>query len=277
MNPHVHWRSSTCRLGWRRPELAGSGPSQGHKRDTAVPLLGLASARYNPRETEAQPMSTKGRLPEPKILQSAVEWRFAKAHRYWDDCGKLVSRIEEAFPGLVCQKLAETGFVFEGSSAGITSCFFYWDKAGLTRAGEGNAMLPAAVETYWPLVRDGLGIERLTRVGHRSWLCFPTASPDEATRRLESVPVWQQTAAASSFGVPQAGGSVLRTKIEPNGRRLRLAVDAGTLTLHGQLNHGIIVDADIGVEEPNDMPESASELVARNISFLRESVAPAFR
>jgi hypothetical protein len=224
-------------------------------------------------------MSQKNRRP-PQAVQSIVEWRYAKAHRYWDDCGKLVTTIEAAFQGLVCEKLGPNGFEFVGRSSGIDAAVFYWERASITQSGQGDHDLAAAAAQFWNLVSTGLGISSPpSRIGHRTWVLFHADSVRDAQRRLEAKQAhWSLGAMAKGWGTPLAPGTTVRTAMEPNGRRLRLTVDSGTIApKSGPGQHGVIVDADIVCELPREIPSDVGEFVRSNISFLRDAVIPAFR
>ena len=224
-------------------------------------------------------MAPKDRLA--KHLQSVVEWKYERAHRYWDDCGKLISAIESAFPGLRCQGLEPDGFGFVGKSGGLTAAKFYWDKATITQVNLGDTGLPDAAAKFWPLVREVLQIGATTFLGHRTWMVYETDSVKDAVRSIDSLRLWQLlTPNAQGFGAPLAGGSVLRTQLEPGGRRLRLSVDAGTMAVDGKAHHGLIGDVDFVLQEPARVPvepEAIKEFIEWNLQFMRESVQPLFR
>lgn len=223
-------------------------------------------------------MASSKRLPQPEHTQSTVEWRFARAHRYWDDCGKLIAAIEVEFPGLHCQALEENGFKFSGRSRGISAAMFYWDKASVSQGDIGDAGLPNATEGYWPLVQQWLGVDAPIRIGHRTWMRFETNTVKDAARWLEGLALWRGGEwGANDLGTPQSAGVVLRTRIEPVGRRMRLEVNAGTVTVNGRERHGVLVDVDLVVEAPDVMPTGAAEFIRWNLEFLRDRVIPVFR
>ena len=171
-------------------------------------------------------MPSRSRLPAPKRFQSVLEWQYPRAHRYWDDCGKLIATVERTFPGLLCQGLQQNGFHFVGQSKGITAAHFYWDKASISQVDLGDGALSRAATLYWPLVQEGLGISTVTRLGHRTWLCYETDSVATALKFLDGLGFIEAVGpGAEKLGIPFAGGSVLRTKL--NGRGLRLEVNAG--------------------------------------------------
>jgi hypothetical protein len=218
-------------------------------------------------------MAHKIRLSQPKHLQSLVEWRFPRAHRYWDDPGKLIHEIEEAFPGLNCQGLEPDGFNFTGKGNGITGAKFHWEKASIGQAGLGDEGLSAAAETFWRLVVQVLKPTTISFLGHRTWLCYETDSVNDAIRALNGLRIWEPGIAIPDLGTPVPAGTVLRTKIEASNRRLRLAFDAGTMTISGKSIKGVIVDADIvlGTTELIE-PESLKEFVDWNIRFINDTV-----
>jgi hypothetical protein len=222
-------------------------------------------------------MASKERLPEPKRVQSVVEWQYPRAHTYWDDCGKLIAAVENAFPGLTCQGLQPDGFHFVGLSKGITGAIFYWDKASITQAGRGDAGLAVAAGLFWPLVQQRLVVNRVNRLGHRTWLCYERASVTDGIRWLDGFKfVTPAVDGADALGTPTALGSVLRTKLEVGGRRLRLEANAGTAVIDKKETHGVLIDVDLVIEPPDPTFESA-EFVAWNVGFVRNTIDPMFR
>lgn len=224
-------------------------------------------------------MPSKSRLPEPKRLQSIVEWQYPRAHRYWDDCGKLITAVESAFPGIVCQGLQADGFHFAGLSNGVTGGLFYWDKSFIMQIGRGDAGLSNAASVFWPLIQHGLGIQKINRLGHRTWLCYETANQQEALRWLSDFRfVVLDRANPEALGAADAAGSVLRTKLEVGGRRLRLEVNAGTMSFERRETHGVIVDVDISINQLTDASSvDPDEFVTWNTGFIRDSIEPMFR
>ncbi len=223
-------------------------------------------------------MASKNRLPVPEHFQSVVEWRYARAHRYWDDCGKLVAAIEAEFPGLACEGLESQGFKFAGKSRGVSGAGFYWDKASIGQVALGDASIPDAAARFWPIVQAGLSILCPTRIGHRTWLLFPTDTPKEALCWLQGLAVWRfSSPEVSRLGSPQTTGAVLRTRLEPGGRSMRVEFNAGTLSAGGRDRHGVIIDVDVVVEAPSALPDDFADFVSWNLTFLRENVVPVFR
>ncbi|MEP7308198.1 MAG: hypothetical protein ABJA98_22060 [Acidobacteriota bacterium] len=228
-------------------------------------------------DTIALAMAHRNRLPEPKRFQSVVEWQFPRAHRYFDDCGKLIAVIEQAFPGLICQGMSPDGFRFVGSSHGITAAHFYWEKASVSQVGKGDAGLADATVRFWSLVQAGLGISSVSRLGHRTWLLYETNTQADANHWLSGFRFLAfDREGGDVLGTPDAGGSVIRTKLEVGGRRLRLEVNAGTASINQKQVHGVFVDADI-VLEPLDSTENLGEFVSWNGTFIRENIEPWFR
>lgn len=220
------------------------------------------------------------RLPAPKHLQSVVECRYPRAHRYWDDCGKLIELIEGSFPGLVCQGLEPNGFRFEGLSSGITGVVFYWDRASLTQTGQGDASLAGGAARFWDLVKQVLQPKTPTRIGHRTWMCYETERPAEADRWLRDHSLWTLDTGVADLGEPVLASTVIRTKLDA-GRRVRFETGAGTMTIKSKTTkeyHGVILDVDITVEPPtSDVADDLAEYIAWNINFLRNTVDPVFR
>jgi hypothetical protein len=62
------------------------------------------------------------------FVQSLLELKFPRAHRYWDESGQLIETIEQRIPGLKCEKLEDNGFRFSGVPAGVAHALFYWDS-----------------------------------------------------------------------------------------------------------------------------------------------------
>jgi hypothetical protein len=40
-----------------------------------------------------------------RFAQAAIELRYEKTQRYWDESGKLIAAIEGRLPGIVCERL----------------------------------------------------------------------------------------------------------------------------------------------------------------------------
>ena len=55
-------------------------------------------------------------------------------------------------------------------------------KANIAQAGRGDAELAESAKEFWGLVKAGLQIEQLTRVGHRTFIVYETSSPQEAIK-----------------------------------------------------------------------------------------------
>lgn len=241
--PHqAPWRTATrdrARVSGRTAELRGLrllAVAQSSRAALSAPGSSVRETAPNRRgsgilsgRTSAGRLKIKlrNRLPEPKVLQSVVEWRYPRAHRYWDDCGKLIAKVERAFPGLVGQGLQPDGFSFEGISEGLTGAKFYWDKANVSQVERGDLGLPDAAAKFWRIVTDGLTLAEPTRLGHRSWLIFETPSLEMAARWLDGFSLWPFAEGAEGMGHPLASGCVLRTRLEPDGRTARIEVNAG--------------------------------------------------
>jgi hypothetical protein len=224
-------------------------------------------------------MKARSRLPEAKVTQSVLEVRYPKAHRYWDDCGKLISAVETAFPGLTCQGLEADGFRFAGNSSGLVAAKFFWDRANVQTAGRGEAVLAEAAGKFVALVQSGLSIVTLTRLGHRTWFIFPTDSLTQATKWLDGFTLWQfAPERVTELGHPMSNGSVLRTRLEPGGRRMRMEVNSGTISEKNYAEmSGVIVDIDIVSEIPDAVTFDVGPFVDNNRRFIRETVQGIFR
>lgn len=222
-------------------------------------------------------MGKRTRLPPATYVQSVVEWRFPKAHRYWDDCGKLIAQIEGAFSGLVCQGLEKDGFKFQGRSRGITNAMFYWERASILQAGKVDRSLAEAVQPFWSIIQEGLTPGPVTRIGQRTWLIYEAMSVDEAIRMLSGRSLWHfEEGAASSLGIAQNNGIVLRTVIEPSGRRMRLEVGTGSVTIQSKERTGILVDVDLVIEHPAPIPTDYRTFTESNLRLLRETIQRVF-
>jgi hypothetical protein len=220
----------------------------------------------------------KVRLPAGKHVQSTVEWRYPTAHRYWDESGKLIAALESAFPTLKCQGLLQDGFRFEGLGGVLTSAAFYWDKASITRSGIGQRGVSGAAETFWALLADGLGVGEPTFVGHRTWLCFETEDPRAAAHWLDRLTLWQfGNEKSAQLGHPRNAGSILRTDLDEGGRRLRVELNAGTITIQSTEYKGVIADADVVVERPAAIPTDFADYLDWNTQFLIDRLEPAIR
>ena len=214
-----------------------------------------------------------------KAIQSVVEWRYRKAHRYWDDCGKVVSAIEAAFPGCQCQKLGEHGFEFLGRSHGIDIAHFFWDRASITQTDQGDAHLPEAAERFWQLLVQGLEPGDPLRLGHRTWMMIEFDSIRQAAKHLESRKPLITLSDGVDLGTLSAAGLVMKTALEPAGRQLRLSVDTGTLKFKhkAESREGVIIDADIFVEAPNPVPATPRQFIGENIELVNSRIVSMFR
>jgi hypothetical protein len=218
------------------------------------------------------------RLERPRRLHTVVEWRYPKAHRYWDDCGKLITEVESAFPGLKAQSLGSDGFKFTGDERGITSANFYWEKAAIEQdGGQGDSWIGEAADLFWELVKDGLNISEVNRIGHRTFSLFETERPAVANRYLEERSIWHFSPSSEALGTPISAGAVLRTVLPDSLRRLRLELQAGTMKARERSYHGVIADTDIVIEKPAAIPTTFRDFVEDNQTLIRESIDPILR
>lgn len=219
------------------------------------------------------------RLGVPKRFHSVVEWRFPKAHRYWDDCGKVITAVEGAFPGLSAVALEQDGFKLAGQSRGITNANFYWDKAAVEQiGGTSDAAVADAAAAFWDVVSDGLAIREVKRLGHRTFSLFETENPRTAQHLVESLSVWEFSEPIAGLGNPISNGVTLRTILPDGVRRLRLNIAAGTMTIKGREYPGVVLDSDFFVEMPQTLTsEELREFVRTNQSMIREHIDPILR
>ena len=225
-------------------------------------------------------MPIRGRLPLATKVQSVVEWRFPNAHAYWDDPGKLMTRIEEAHPALKCTGLKPDGFHFERAGQQPVSASFYWNKAAVTWPSDDKGQLAQFAQTFWESVCDVLRPSSVDRVGHRLWLCYEMENGSaEALQWLEGKSLWAFADGdrGRDVGTPSLAGTVLRTKLADGRRRLRLEINAGTLQSVGKEYRGVIVDADFVVEKPSPAPTSIADFINSNAEFARRTIEPLFR
>lgn len=211
------------------------------------------------------------RLERPKRLQSVVEFRFARAHSYWDRSGELLTLLEREFAGLATTGLEPDGFKLVGHSQGMTNAGFYWDKASIEQIAGNDAQLGAAAAKYWDIVSNAMSVSELTRIGHRTFSLYGTTRPSEAQHYLEKANIWSFREHSEGLGRPVSSGVSLLTFLPDNVRRLKLFVQAGTMTLGPTKHHGVIADTDITMEK---VPPAINvrEFVESNQLFLREQV-----
>lgn len=220
----------------------------------------------------------KQKLPRAKAHQSAVEWTFPKAHRYWDASGSVIAGIEAAFPGLECKGLDERqGFRFEGEK-GLSAATFFWNKASIMQVGLGDDALGTAAARFWDIVSTGLSVSSVQRFGHRSWLIFETESPQESLRWLEGLDVWRfgEMGNSQDIGTPKSAGIVLRTRLSTLSREMRLELNAGSVTWKAKEICGVLADVDLSMEAP-DVTTDFGAAVDEDVQFLRESIDPFIR
>jgi hypothetical protein len=207
------------------------------------------------------------RLPRPAPLQEILEWRYPRAHRYWDDCGKLIAEIERTFPGLECTGLEPDGFKFKNERSGVSAAF-YWDKSHFVSSQPGSGF-PEACVKFRDLIAEGLSVEKTIRVGHRIWAVYPMDTRS-AARILENAEVWGfADTIAEALGTPSSQGVVLRSRLE-DGRTLRLEVGVGAAA-KGHINQtGVLVDVDIARDGEEETSFDLGEFLQWNQTFFRE-------
>jgi hypothetical protein len=210
-----------------------------------------------------------------QIGQGVVEIRHPKAHRYWDDCGKLIAALERKLPGLVAQKLGPKGFEFDGVEAlGIAKAMFFWNRVEVTLAPQGaqSKFIESAV-VFWETVRDGLSVEAIARLGHRLWVHLPQASLSEAEELLKSLPLWGFSGdRLGGFGSPRNSGIVLRSKLT-DGRDVRLQVDSATMKLQdAPASPGALFDLDFTAAVPVALTADVGRFLQANYRFAKDNL-----
>jgi hypothetical protein len=226
--------------------------------------------------------SRRVRPAEPKPVQTIVEWRYPKAHAYWDTAGKVMVEVESVFPGLGCKEGERGGFQFDSSKdlSDLSSAEFYWNRASVTSHSGQLSRFVESCSRYWQIVQGRLGVDRFTRMGHRTTLLYETQSVADATLFLRNFSFVVQANDALELGIPHTAGSVLRTSLEPGGRRVRIEPNAGTIeNRHSRSKTpGVVVDVDISLEDVGDASvEVVNAFVQSNVIFLHQVVGPFFK
>jgi hypothetical protein len=227
-------------------------------------------------------MSKLSRLPEPKRAQVVIEWRYPKAHRYWDVAGTLMRQVEQAFPGYSCETSPRDGFQFVGPTTGMVQGTFYWDKATVTYVEGSDSDLVASASRYWAIVSEALQPSQLLRLGHRTWLCYDTPNPTDGVGWLRRLKAWEFARKDfTALGEPDTAGVVLRTVLAEE-RRLRTEVNAGTIevgTAGGVSRRytGVVVDIDIAIEGDALSAVSPDQFLQWNVDYMRANVHQLFR
>ncbi len=222
-------------------------------------------------------MKAPGSLDDLIPLQSIVELRYPRAHRYWDVSGALIAKVEERIPQLRCRRLGEEGFEFRGvPGSGISSALFFWERASVSTDMSGSHdRFDAAAAEFFSLVIDGLGVETVRRLGNRYLYLFPN---DQAQGLLDERPLWRGSEAMAAFGEPQSNGSIFRTQLPSFGRRLRLEIESGDGEVQGKSQMGVRLDVDFA-REPPPQPQALAiqEFLGWNRRFIRENLHKVLR
>jgi hypothetical protein len=213
------------------------------------------------------------------FLQAVIEIKYPKAHRYWDKSGELISTIESRLPGLVCQKLTEHGFRFNGSDAdGAVGAVVYWGQASIHQGrNTPRSKFIETAESFFRLLADQFEIQTVNRLGHRIWHYRKADSVSEASSWLLSQRLWRyEPRMANRWGEPRPHGIVLRSRLA-NDRLLRLELDTGELNTGPGRKPGVLVDTDFSTD--GDLPMRSLD-VARfaqaNHRFLRDNLPVLF-
>lgn len=207
--------------------------------------------------------------------EAVLEVRYPRAHKYWDDCGKLVSELETKLPGLACQRLDENGFQFQGhADIGVSRASFYWDRVSMYQdLSSGLSKFGETAEEFWRLVAFVLEIRKVSRLGHRLWHYLPTKTVAEAVNWLAKQKVWMIRSGA--WGIPVNSGVVLRTRIEPEDRNVRIEIDAAESKSQNKPTiTGVLIDVDFSRAVVMDTAKvDIREFIRRNHKLIEQSLA----
>ncbi len=176
-------------------------------------------------------------------VRSIVEVRFPRAHKYWDDCGKLIETLETRVNGVTCAGLDAKGFNFVGSdSCPILGARFFWDRVLIEQqSGVSPRKFLESAEEFWRLSALGLGVGHVAGVGHRLWYLLKSEDKKEAEDWLQAQRVWSSV--ADLGGTPSNDGVVLRAHLTDRSLRLEIGV-ADVLIRQDRKLTGVLMDTD---------------------------------
>lgn len=224
-------------------------------------------------------MKTPTEFEDFRLHRSVLEVRYPKAHRYWDDCGKLIATLEQRLPGLTCARLSENGFQFEGTAeTGVSRAVFFWDRA----IAEHDSTISSSkfidkAAVFWLVVAQGLDVEATTRVGNRYWLRLPAGPGDQAKEWMASRSIWRLDDRLRSWGTPQQDSATLMTELRSENAGLRVQVGAGTIKDGDSEYAGVIVDADFHLlKAPSRAVFDPEAFMKKNHQFLKRNLLQLF-
>jgi hypothetical protein len=207
-----------------------------------------------------------------RFAQATIEVRHEKAHRYWDDSGKLVAAIESRLPGVECQRLGPNGFEFTGaiSSACFSSATFFWDRISVTATDPAAVSMPKRfaenAAEFIRLVCFGIGVSRFSRVGHRLWHYLPFENTAAASEWLEKRGVWSPGVACRDWGTQSNEQFRAQFVIDPD-RSVVLRLGSASMTRPApQPIFGVFVDADFFTTHPSSI--DVLTFAKNNLRFL---------
>lgn len=231
-------------------------------------------------DTSRMAQRSFGGLAEMRFVQSVFEIRYPKAHKYWDESGKLVETLEQRLPGLRCLGLEQQGFRFSGiPNRGLTNALFYWDKATVTVVEPGETHMPKTFASdaaeFVRLVGQQLSIQTLSFVGNRIWHVIPFPTANDAQQWLSRLRLWNFAGAGEALGAVDNEALRLRTRLDDRMAVLRLG--SGEIgTVGGAKVTGVIVDMDLQLTDPPQMGRLDGEGILKKNARLGEQFVTAF-
>jgi hypothetical protein len=211
-----------------------------------------------------------------QLIHGILEVRYERAHRYWDDCGKLIEAVETRLPGLTCQKLDERGFQFTGTdAAGVNAASFGWDRCTADHGPDvASSKYADVAPEFTRLVFSGLSVKKIKRAGHRNKFILPKGSLEEAREWLARQEIWRFSG-NQALGAPVAAGIVLRTRLEDRG--LRVEIDAVSIQRQGRTIHAVMVDLDFWSGDPIDASRTDfTDFIKWNLRFSKQNLVSVF-
>ena len=120
---------------------------------------------------------------------------------------------------------------------------------------------------FWNIVRDGLSVEKINRLGNRYGYFF--AGDEKPKETLSRLSMWQPAAATSDFGEPNCDGVVLRFENPSTDRRIRLEVVQAQASIKNVEKMGIILDIDFTTVEDPPLNVDVVEFIRANQKFTK--------
>ena len=173
-------------------------------------------------------------------------------------------------PGLVVQGLETDGFRFDGNEAsGISAAKFYWDKIIIEPVSTGTHLGPfaEACGKFWGIVRDGLGVGKIYRMGNRYGYFF--SGDVHPKDMLSGISVWQPSASTADFGKPSSDGIALRFENPAADRRIRVEIVQVETNIRNAEKVGIILDIDFTTLADAALDVDVAEFVRANQRFIK--------